>query len=341
MKNTTTLLSAFLLAILISCAPKEKKNYVTLSGKIENPSGDKLYITDQERTYQKIIALNDDGTFSDTFNLQGIEGNMLFSDGREMTPMFLKNGYDITMTLDTKEFDETVAYKGEGAINNTYYAEKMLLVEELVDGEALLDLDSAKFDEALNDIVDELMEHMNETKGLDPVLIKNEEAELEKFKLQLQSQYNYFRKLDLEYAGKPAPNFENYTTIDGSTFSLEQLKGKYAYIDIWATWCAPCKKEIPYLKELEKKFHDKPIQFVSISVDDTKDKEKWMEMVKEKELGGIQLFADSSWNSSFMTSLKVNSIPRFILLDPNGVIIAPNAARPSQEEKVEELLNSI
>ena len=62
------------------------------------------------------------------------------------------------------------------------------------------------------------------------MLVKSEEAELEKFKLQLQSQYNYYRQLDLEFAGKPAPNFENYTTIDGKTFSLNNLSSCFHYV---------------------------------------------------------------------------------------------------------------
>ncbi len=340
--KTTNLFYLLLLGVLISCSTKEEeKNYVTFSGKIENPFGDKVFVSNLDRTYQKEIMLKEDGSFSDTFNLTGMEGNMIFSDGREMTPLFLKNGDDLRLTLNTEEFDETVSYSGKGADNNNYYAKKMLLVEQLIDAEEMIDLDSSKFENRLSEVIEKLNAHISESKNLDSMLVKSEEAELEKFKLQLQSQYNYYRQLDLEFAGKPAPNFENYTTIDGKTFSLNNLKGKYAYLDIWATWCAPCKKEIPFLKELEKQYHDKNIAFVSISVDATKDKDKWEAMVAEKELGGIQVFADSSWNSSFMKTLKVNSIPRFILLDPNGVIVDPNAPRPSQKEKVNELLQVI
>ena len=61
--------------------------------------------------------------------------------------------------------------------------------------------------------------------------------------------------------------FENYA---GETSSLEDFKGRYVYIDVWATWCGPCKKEIPYLKAIEEKFHNRNIEFVSISVDEGK-----------------------------------------------------------------------
>ena len=115
---------------------------------------------------------------------------------------------------------------------------------------------------------------------------------------------------------------------DGFT-SLESLKGKYVYIDVWATWCGPCIREIPYLKEVEKDYHNKPVSFVSISIDEPKDYEKWKTMVSEKELGGIQLIADNNWNSKFVKEYAILGIPRFILIDPQGNIVSADAPRPS------------
>ena len=66
--------------------------------------------------------------------------------------------------------------------------------------------------------------------------------------------------------GQPAPDF-SFPDMDGNMVSLEDLRGKYVYIDIWATYCSPCRAEIPYLQKLEEKLKDKNIYFVSISVD--------------------------------------------------------------------------
>lgn len=129
--------------------------------------------------------------------------------------------------------------------------------------------------------------------------------------------------------GKPSPAFTDYVNYEGGKTSLADLKGKYVYVDVWATWCGPCKREIPFLKEVEEKFHDKNIEFVSISIDQQKDFEKWKSMVAEKELKGVQLFADNDWKSSFVQDYQINGIPRFILIDPNGNIVNPNAPRPS------------
>lgn len=141
--------------------------------------------------------------------------------------------------------------------------------------------------------------------------------------------------------GSTSPIFE-YENLEGNIVALNDLKGNYVYIDVWATWCAPCIKQIPYLKNLEKRYHDKNIVFVSISVDKEKSKDSWRQMVKDKELSGIQLFADNSFDSEFMDALAVNSIPRFILIDPDGNILNSEAPSPSYDKTksiLDELLN--
>ena len=134
--------------------------------------------------------------------------------------------------------------------------------------------------------------------------------------------------------GQPSPKFINYEKHSGGTLSLDDLKGKYIFIDVWATWCGPCIKELPYLQRIEKAYHGKNIIFLSISIDDAKDHDKWRDMVEEKKLGGIQILADKSFNSQFVLDYNIKSIPRFILIDPNGKIISPNTAKPSDPELI-------
>ncbi|WP_067149769.1 TlpA family protein disulfide reductase [Pseudotamlana agarivorans] len=142
-------------------------------------------------------------------------------------------------------------------------------------------------------------------------------------------------ELQLKVAsGNPSPKFTNYKNIDGSTTSLDDFKGKYVYIDVWATWCAPCKAEIPFLKEIEKKYHDKNIEFVSISVDQAKNTHKWEKMVKDMELEGVQIMADKDFESQFIQDYFIKAIPKFILLDPQGRIVTSNAPRPSEPSLV-------
>lgn len=131
-----------------------------------------------------------------------------------------------------------------------------------------------------------------------------------------------------------------YENFNGGTTSLNDLKGKILYIEIWATWCGPCVKESPYLSKLVKKYKRKNIEFVSISIDSRKDYEKWRAMVKELDVGGTQLIADNELKSDFMKFFSVGLIPRSILLDKEGKIITDKAPRPSNPDLI-ELLNSL
>lgn len=139
--------------------------------------------------------------------------------------------------------------------------------------------------------------------------------------------------------GQPSPTF-TYENYNGGKTSLEDLKGKVVYVDVWATWCRPCLMELPSLKELEKEFHGKNIEFVSISVDDAKDKEKWRALVERENLKGVQLFSDNSWDSQFVRDYMINGIPRFIIIDKEGNIIDADATRPSNPE-TKQILKSL
>jgi len=114
---------------------------------------------------------------------------------------------------------------------------------------------------------------------------------------------------------------------------LEDFRGKYVYIDMWATWCNPCRRELPYLKSLEEKFSDAEIVFLGLSID--RDKAKWEEMVRSGSLVGTQLYLGSG--SSFQKAYNIEGIPRFILLGKDGRIVNPDMSRPSQDETLKTL----
>lgn len=136
-----------------------------------------------------------------------------------------------------------------------------------------------------------------------------------------------------------APDF-NFVNIENKKVALKDLRGKYVYIDVWATWCGPCKAEIPFLQKVEQDYHGKKIQFVSLSVDRQADKPKWEKYVKEHDLGGIQLIADKDFESDFIRKFNIAAIPRFILIDPKGKIVSGNALRPS-DPGLRTLLDSL
>lgn len=136
-------------------------------------------------------------------------------------------------------------------------------------------------------------------------------------------------KWDKAAVGRPSPDF-NGEDINGKQMSLRDFRGKYVYIDMWATWCAPCQKELPFLKKLEEKYRGRNIVFVGLSIDS--DKSKWEARVKSGELCGTQLYIGRG--SKFQSDYRISGIPRFILLDPYGRIVNPDMTRPSNDDTI-------
>lgn len=151
---------------------------------------------------------------------------------------------------------------------------------------------------------------------------------------QVEERVKTFEKFNIQ-PGATAPTFD-FENFAGGKTSLESLKGKLVYIDVWATWCTPCLQEIPALQALEKEYHGKNIAFVSISID--QEKQKWTDYLKQNKLSGIQLYGDLSVDNNFADAYNIQSIPRFILIDKEGKIINANAPRPSSND-IKDLIN--
>ncbi len=138
----------------------------------------------------------------------------------------------------------------------------------------------------------------------------------------------------------PSPKFVNYENYAGGTSSLDDFKGKYVFIDVWATWCGPCIYEMPFLDKLEDGYKGKNIEFVTLSIDTKANRGKWRDYVKEKNLDGVQLLADDAFNSAFIKAYNITGIPRFLIIDPKGNVVNSNAPRPSDPE-LKKLLDSL
>jgi len=136
---------------------------------------------------------------------------------------------------------------------------------------------------------------------------------------------------DLNAARKKAYDFQLYNA-DGKEYRLADFKGKMLFIDFWASWCAPCKAQIPYQKELEKKYEGKDIVFASVSLD--KSKEAWLKAVKDEELHGIVLHAEGDFKNPFPKAYAIDAIPRYMLIDAAGNIISDNMMKPQNKKEI-------
>jgi thiol-disulfide isomerase/thioredoxin len=321
-----TLFSAF-----ATFAQADKKSKVTFTAKIENRNSDTLKIYGPNRFLEVIPIKN--GVFQTSF--ETMDGLHQFSDGAESSMMFLKDGDVLELTMNAKEFDESISYKGIGAVENNYLAKKALSDEIFeMSLEELMNKDEATFKAAVTQRKETDLASLTSNK-LNQKLIDVLKPRIEQEEKMFTQLFNK-KMAAAKLIGTPSPSFD-YENHKGGTTSLESLKGKYVYVDVWATWCGPCRAEIPHLKKVEGAYHGKNIEFVSISIDAAKDHEKWQKFVTDKELGGIQLFADNDWNSQFVKDYQINGIPRFILIGPKGEIVSADAPRPSSPALVEVL----
>ena len=440
--NKKFILGIILTFLMFNSFSQEQPNFVIFSGQITNKNSDKLVISN-DKGFKKIIKVQETGKFSDTLNI--LETGMYsFYDGAEISHFYLKKGYNINLTIDAKQFDETIKYTGIGSENNNFLAKKYLINEqELGDYSKTYSLNEQEFYKKQTDVKDKYfnllnkltdkdfvneqkklinydylislslfesyhqyftkdtkfkvskdflkplnnidytneqdyktnkkyktlvnghyLKNINDISKIDNTLISIKNIKNKTIKngviIQLMNsffninnenitalynsiiknctdkayidkftkQYNLLKKL---LKGNESPKF-SYKDINGKIINLNDFKGKIVYIDVWATWCSPCRREIPFLKKLEKNYHGKDIVFISISIDKAKDYDKWQKMVKEKELKGYQLFADNDWESDFIKAYQIRGIPTFILINKKGKIISASAKRPSNPE---------
>ena len=142
---------------------------------------------------------------------------------------------------------------------------------------------------------------------------------------------------DKRYAspGAPLPDavFEDK---NGQEHRLTEFAGKYIYIDLWASWCAPCVAEVPHLQKLEKDLNRRDIVFVSISLD-TK-RENWEKQMEQLHMHGNQWLVR---DEAFADMMNVKGIPHFLLYGKDGTLLDYKTARPSSGDLLKSRLEHL
>lgn len=118
------------------------------------------------------------------------------------------------------------------------------------------------------------------------------------------------------------------------------FKGKYVYVDLWASWCGPCRIEMPYMTQLRNKYSEEQLAILSISLDKKEDRDKWLKAIEDLKMNWPNWIVFGGFESNFTRKYNITAIPRYLLIDPEGRIINANAPRPS-DERLELLLNKI
>ena len=335
-------LAIFALLVIASCTKEHSKDYISLSGKLENNKDSIITISGRTGVI-KTISIKEDGSFKDTLEVPKVDIYTFQTSREKRAPLYLKNGFDIYIKGDADKFMTSFKYSGAGSANTKFIVAQLDKSKSLGNPADILALEKEAFTAKMSLLKKEYDSILTSYNDLDSSLVDM----ATKQNLQM---FDYFEKTyetsKMVGKGKPSPKFENYVDIKGGKKSLDSFKGKYVYIDVWATWCGPCIREIPSLQKLEKEYHNKNIEFVSISTDESRRsggsweaaEKKWRDFVKEKQMGGVQLWAGQ--DIALQQAYQITGIPRFILIDPQGNIVDANAPRPS-DPRLKALFNSL
>jgi thiol-disulfide isomerase/thioredoxin len=137
--------------------------------------------------------------------------------------------------------------------------------------------------------------------------------------------------------GKPMIDF-SMPDVDGNDIRLSDMvkENKLVFIDFWASWCGPCRKSIPELKEIYADYHDKGLEFLAVSYDENRD--EWIKAIEEEELFWPNVSNVEGWNCPTVQEYAITGIPASVLISQDGVIVARSLRGQELRDKIEEML---
>lgn len=140
------------------------------------------------------------------------------------------------------------------------------------------------------------------------------------------------------FALSQAPFELAFTALDGREVDLRKLRGKVVLLDFWATWCGPCIAELPNVKQVYREYHDRGFEIIGVSLDDGKDRQKFIDLVRAEGVTWPQRFEGRGWKDPLVATYTISGIPAMFLLDQNGLLVSTNARGEQLAAEVRRLL---
>jgi len=368
MKKLCFIVAAAAAALLASCSSGDVK--YTVKGSAPE-DGTQVYLVDMVTSEPIDSAIVSGGAFllkgkaaKDAFLNLTAEGDdwtfMLFNDGVPVQVDFADNsleGSDLNKLLSDCDHRNTDAYAEYNKVIEDFEA----LPEE--EQEAKIAEFMPKYQAAYQKYSDFYMGMIEENKdNLVPVAFIDMVPSLagkEKFEELLASgapfaSHPYVldikRKMDESEARRKEAEEKKQAIIgqqfldleeadpDGNLHKLSEYvgQGRWALVDFWASWCGPCKAEMPNVVAAYKKYHDKGFDIVGLSFD--REKEPWVKAITEWEMPWIHLSDLKYWKSVASDVYTVNSIPDNLLIDPEGKVVARGLRGSALEAKLAEVI---
>lgn len=182
-------------------------------------------------------------------------------------------------------------------------------------------------------VLNSFIRNYDYTKGYQEGLAAMNSAK-EKFGID-ESFVNNFKERVSAIPGAKFPDVELIDTT-GRKVSMAMFKGKYVYVDLWASWCVPCCKQVPYLQALEKELQNKNVVFVSISTDSSEA--PWKKKMEQLDMHGNQWLNP---DGKLCDKLNVSGIPHFLIYDKEGNLHTYDAQRPSSGDVLKNILEGL
>ena len=145
-------------------------------------------------------------------------------------------------------------------------------------------------------------------------------------------QIEVFKQVEV---GSVAPDFSGMTA-EGETVSLHGIKAKVKLVDFWASWCGPCRAEMPNVRKVYKKYHESGLEILGVSLDEKRD--AWTKAMRDDQMTWPNISDLLGWRSPMAALYLVRAIPATFLLDEDNRIVAKNLRGKELEKKIAELL---
>lgn len=159
-----------------------------------------------------------------------------------------------------------------------------------------------------------------------------EAAKESSYGVKINEKINTMKKVAV---GQPAPDF-TIDTPEGTPLSLSSFKGKVVLVDVWASWCGPCRRANPEMVELYNEVHDRGVEFLGVSLD--RDREAWLKAIEDDKLTWHHVSELKYWDSKVVKSYAVSGVPFTLLVDQNGNIAGTKLHGEELKAAIEKLL---
>ncbi len=359
-----------------SCSDNNKSGSFEFKGKLNGSKGETIYFEKLSGTQPVLLdsaVLDENGEFEFTSYTPKIGFYRLKFNNQNFALLVLDSSDKVMLTADAADLGNT--YKVEGSPETKVFLEFNSLskardlrldslnkvfqstMEQYKMDSKRMDSLSGLFEAPYNVIVDNanvaIVEKIKQNTDKYSSMIAIQALEPDKYAevykaldAGLSKQYPNERSVMMFHdvvtkmlattAGQTAPEIL-LPTPEGNQIALSSFRGKVVLVDFWASWCGPCRKEMPNVVKAYAKFKDKGFEIFGVSLD--QDRDRWVEAIAKDGMTWPQVSDLKYWESAPARLYNVQSIPYTVLLDKEGKILYKNLRGAALEEKLAELLN--